>query len=147
MALEDLQSQYGPYNKKGQKGTGEVRDTLANEGTTGLAAGGSKYQTSEKIGVKPRVRFLGWRDDVESLLASCDVFVCPSRHEPLGNVVVEAMACGVPVVAYDIGGPGELVKNGSTGWLVPPNWISISPIYCLSSSPKSYSIVKSALEF
>ena len=53
MALEDLQSQYGPYNKKGQKGTGEVRDTLANEGTTGLAAGGSTYQTSEKIGVKP----------------------------------------------------------------------------------------------
>ena len=53
MALEDLQSQYGPFNKKGQRGTGEVFDTLANEGTSGLAAGGSIYQTSEKVGTKP----------------------------------------------------------------------------------------------
>ena len=53
MALEDLQSAYGPYNKKGNKGTGEVRDTLANEGTAGVKAGGSKYQTSEKNGTKP----------------------------------------------------------------------------------------------
>ena len=53
MALENLQSNYGPTNKKGQKGTGTTVDTLANEGTKGLAAGGSKYQTSEKIGTKP----------------------------------------------------------------------------------------------
>ena len=53
MALEDLQSQYGPTNKKGQKGTGEVRDTFAREDGKGLAAGGSKYQTTEKIGTKP----------------------------------------------------------------------------------------------
>lgn len=53
MALEDLQSQYGPYNKKGQKGTGEVFDPLAREDGKGLASGGSKYQTSEKVGVKP----------------------------------------------------------------------------------------------
>ena len=53
MALEDLQSQYGPTNKKGEKGTGEIKDTLARETGNGLAAGGSKYQTSEKVGVKP----------------------------------------------------------------------------------------------
>ena len=53
MALEDLQSQYGPTNKKGQKGTGEIKDTLARENGLGLAAGGSKYQTSEKVGTKP----------------------------------------------------------------------------------------------
>jgi len=53
MALEDLQSKYGPYNKKGQKGTGEIADTLANEDGKGLASGGSKYQTSEKVGTKP----------------------------------------------------------------------------------------------
>lgn len=53
MALEDLQSIHGPFNKKGQPGTGEVKDTLANEGTVGVAAGGSKYQGSEKIGTKP----------------------------------------------------------------------------------------------
>ena len=38
-----------------------------------------------------------------------------------GNVVVEALACGVPVVAYDRGGPGELICSGDTGWLVPPD--------------------------
>ena len=53
MALEDLQSQYGPYNKKGSRGTGEVFDTLANEGTSGLEAAQSKYADSSKNGKKP----------------------------------------------------------------------------------------------
>tara|TARA_B100001059_G_scaffold235614_1_gene281891 strand:- start:6701 stop:6910 length:210 start_codon:yes stop_codon:yes gene_type:complete len=53
MALEDLQSQYGPYNKKGSKGTGEVFDTLANEGTSGLEDGRSKYASKSKNGTKP----------------------------------------------------------------------------------------------
>ena len=61
MALEDLQSQYGPTNKRGQKGTGELVDTLANEGTVGIVKGQrtgqidamSKYQTSEKNGKRP----------------------------------------------------------------------------------------------
>ena len=45
----------------------------------------------------------------------------PKWNEAYGNVVVEAMACGVPVVADDRGGPGELIKSGITGWLVPPD--------------------------
>ena len=55
MALEDLQSQYGPTNKRGQRGTGEVFDTLAFEQNGGLAANfnGSKYAGTEKIGMKP----------------------------------------------------------------------------------------------
>ena len=61
MALEDLQSQYGPYNKKGSKGTGEVIDQFANEGTvgtvkgerTGLIDAQSKYADSSKNGKKP----------------------------------------------------------------------------------------------
>ena len=55
MALEDLQSTYGPYNKKGKPGTGESKDTFANEGgkNTGLRSARSKYSTSEKSGKKP----------------------------------------------------------------------------------------------
>ena len=55
MALEDLQSQYGPTNKKGQRGTGVGVDTLAGEGqgNLGHAANKSKYGTSEKIGTPP----------------------------------------------------------------------------------------------
>lgn len=71
------------------------------------------------LGVKPRVRFLGWRDDVAALLAAADLFVCPSRHEPLGNVVLEAWAQAVPVVAAAAQGPSQLITNGQDGLLVP----------------------------
>ena len=74
---------------------------------------------AEKIGVRARVRFLGWRDDTAALLKACDVFVCPSRHEPLGNVVLEAWAQGVPVVAADSLGPGILIEHQINGLLVP----------------------------
>lgn len=74
---------------------------------------------AEKLGVKPRVRFLGWREDTAALLRTADVFVCPSRHEPLGNVVIEAWAQGKPVVAADSMGPGTLIENMETGVLVP----------------------------
>ncbi|MDA0239077.1 MAG: glycosyltransferase [Proteobacteria bacterium] len=74
---------------------------------------------AEKLGMKPRVRFLGWRDDTPALFASANIFVCPSRHEPLGNVVIEAWAQGTPVIATDSLGPGMLIKQGENGLLVP----------------------------
>ena len=55
-------------------------------------------------------------------LGVCRVLLnTPKWNEAYGNVVVEALACGVPVVAYDRGGPGELIDSGSTGWLVSPD--------------------------
>jgi len=80
---------------------------------------GALEDLARDLGVKPRVRFLGWRDDTAALLAACDVFVCPSRHEPLGNVVLEAWAQGKPVVAADSLGPGTLIKQMETGVLAP----------------------------
>jgi glycosyltransferase involved in cell wall biosynthesis len=74
---------------------------------------------AEHVGVKPRIRFLGWREDVPALLAASDILVCPSRHEPLGNVVLEAFAQRVPVVAAASQGPQGLIANGETGLLVP----------------------------
>ena len=74
---------------------------------------------AERLAVKPRVRFLGWRDDTAALFAACDLFVCPSRHEPLGNVVVEAWAQGVPVIATDSLGPGTLISHMESGILTP----------------------------
>ncbi len=79
----------------------------------------SLEKLAEKLGVKPRVRFLGWRNDIAALLACCDVFVCPSRHEPLGNVVLEAWAHKRPVVAAKSQGPGNLIDHLETGVLVP----------------------------
>jgi glycosyltransferase involved in cell wall biosynthesis len=74
---------------------------------------------AQRLFVKPRVRFLGWRDDAAALFAACDLFVCPSRHEPLGNVVIEAWAQGVAVIAAASQGPAALVRHGETGLLVP----------------------------
>jgi|TARA_B100001059_G_scaffold177603_1_gene178177 UDP-glucose:tetrahydrobiopterin glucosyltransferase len=59
---------------------------------------------------------------LQQQLGSCRALInTPKWNEAYGNVVVEALACGVPVVAYDRGGPGELVISGETGWLVPPD--------------------------
>ena len=76
-------------------------------------------ELASRLAVKPRIRFLGWRSDTAALLAAADVLVCPSRHEPLGNVVIEAFAHGVPVIATASDGPRRLVQNMRTGLLVP----------------------------
>jgi glycosyltransferase involved in cell wall biosynthesis len=67
-----------------------------------------------------RVMFLGYRDDVPSLLAGADIFVLPSRSEAFPNGAIEAMAAGLPVVASAVGGLLELIDDGRTGMLVPP---------------------------
>jgi glycosyltransferase involved in cell wall biosynthesis len=74
---------------------------------------------AERLGIAPRVRFLGWRDDVAALLGAADMLVCPSRHEPLGNVILEAWAQGRPVVAAASQGPAALISHDYTGVLVP----------------------------
>ena len=60
--------------------------------------------------------------ELQRELGACRALLnTPKWNEAYGNVVVEALACGVPVVAYDRGGPGEIVQDGVTGWLVPPD--------------------------
>ncbi len=73
----------------------------------------------ERLDLAGRVRFLGWRTDGPALLAAADCLVCPSRHEPLGNVVLEAWAMRVPVVASFSEGPRFLITPGETGDLAP----------------------------
>jgi glycosyltransferase involved in cell wall biosynthesis len=73
-----------------------------------------------ELGIKEKVLFVGERHDVPAMLASLDVSVLISSSESLSNVILESMAAGVPVVATDVGGNPELVKDGETGLLVPP---------------------------
>lgn len=80
---------------------------------------GALQAQAGRLGLDGRVRFLGWQDDVWPLLDTADFLVCPSRLEPLGNVVIEAWAAGVPVVATDSDGPKALISNDANGLLVP----------------------------
>lgn len=74
------------------------------------------------LGLEQRIRFLGFRSDIALLMAACDMIAHTSTApEPFGRVIVEAMLCGKPVVAAQAGGAVELVRDGETGWLVPPN--------------------------
>ncbi|ODT85917.1 glycosyltransferase [Phenylobacterium sp. SCN 70-31] len=74
---------------------------------------------AEALGVAGRVRFLGWRTDASALYRTADVCVFPSRYEPLGNVVIQAWAHGLPVVAAESQGPRALIRDGDDGRLVP----------------------------
>lgn len=73
----------------------------------------------EQVEIRDRVHFLGHRDDVPRLLAHADCLWLASKFEGQPNVVMEAMAAAVPVVASDIPGTRDLVINGATGFLVP----------------------------
>jgi glycosyltransferase involved in cell wall biosynthesis len=72
------------------------------------------------LGLADRVRFLGERADVDRLLPGMDVFVLSSREEGIPNALLEAMAAGRACVATAVGGTPEVLRDGETGWLVPP---------------------------
>lgn len=72
-----------------------------------------------ELKLQQRVTLLGWIDKPEDIIASCDIFVCPSRHEPLGNVILEAWAQGKAIVATQNQGATELITHGEDGLLTP----------------------------
>jgi len=72
-----------------------------------------------ELGLRDAVHLLGTRYDVPAILARSSAFCLPSRAEGLSNAIMEAMAAALPVVATDAGGNAELVRHGSTGFVVP----------------------------
>jgi glycosyltransferase involved in cell wall biosynthesis len=73
-----------------------------------------------KLDIEKNVNFLGFREDIPSLLQAIDIFVLPSISEGLPLSALEAMACEKPVVATNVGGVPEVIINGKTGFLVSP---------------------------
>ena len=74
---------------------------------------------ARELGIADRVHLLGWIDDPAPLFAAADVFVVPSRHEPLGSVLLEGWMHRKPMIAAASQGPKFLIKDGEDGLLVP----------------------------
>ena len=88
-----------------------------------LAGAGTQEQDLKKrsasLGVEERVHWAGWQDQPGPYYELGDLFVCPSHHEPLGNVILEGWNHGVPVLSTATQGARELVEDGVSGLLVP----------------------------
>jgi len=100
----------------GAEGAARLRGFIAGDGSLrdALAA------DAKRLGLDDTVRLLGSVDDPRELLCALDIFVMPSLYEGLGVAALEAMACGLPVIASDTGGLREAVEDGRTGLLAPP---------------------------
>jgi glycosyltransferase involved in cell wall biosynthesis len=70
------------------------------------------------LGIASHVRFMGHRSDIPDILRQLHLLVVPSQFEPFGRVVIEAMACGRPVIGSRDGGIPEIIEDGVTGYLV-----------------------------
>ena len=107
------------------KGFGLLLEALAMTREVQLAIAGDGplldvlEERARDLGLADRVRFLGWCDGIAALLAEADFLVCPSLHEPLGNVVIEAWSAGLPVIATTSDGPAALIRDEVNGLLVP----------------------------
>jgi glycosyltransferase involved in cell wall biosynthesis len=90
-----------------------------------LLVGGGSERTNltdlaGQLGVSKQVTFAGIRNDIEAILRLGDYFVLPSKTEAFPNVLLEAMASGLPIVTTDVGSVRELVTDGESAYIVPP---------------------------
>ena len=75
---------------------------------------------AEQLGVWDCIEWVGWVKNIHAMMGSCDAFAFTSLYEGFGNALVEAMACGLPVVSTDCpSGPAEILDGGRYGFLVP----------------------------
>ncbi|MCW5620730.1 MAG: glycosyltransferase [Burkholderiales bacterium] len=88
---------------------------LAGDPTTSFG-----LQVQKEAAGDRRIIFLGYRSDVRRLLPAFDVYISGSRREALGLALLEAAAAGLPIVATNVGGVPEVVRNGLNGILTPP---------------------------
>lgn len=101
-----------------------------DQGTVVLVGGGPSLEEYKKK--YPHVEYRGYRkgQELAAHFASADVFVFPSLSDTFGLVNIEAMACGLPVVAYNVTGPKDIIRESKTGYLMEPDLEWELPEYC-----------------
>lgn len=77
--------------------------------------------TVGRLGLGRRITFAGWRDDAAAIYNATDIFVQPSLSEAFSQVLIEAMGCGLPVIATKVGGAAEVIENDVNGILIEPD--------------------------
>jgi UDP-glucose:(heptosyl)LPS alpha-1,3-glucosyltransferase len=78
-------------------------------------------ERARAAGIADRVRFLGGQDDVRPLYAAADCFMLPSRYDPFGSTVLEALAMGLPAIVSSRCGAAEIIEPGANGWICEPD--------------------------
>lgn len=96
----------------------EAEFWIVGDDTEGKGRKAQLVRLAEELGLTGKALFLGHRNDIPQVLSQLHVLVLTSSFEPFGRVVIEAMACGRPVVATRDGGVPEIVDHGETGYLV-----------------------------
>jgi UDP-glucose:(heptosyl)LPS alpha-1,3-glucosyltransferase len=98
---------------------GQLRDARAWLVVAGKGAPGGYRAQAARLGLGERVVWTGPRPDVERLYAALDVLALPARYEPFGNVHLEALASGVPVLTTAAAGGAEAIRPRENGWIAP----------------------------
>lgn len=96
----------------------QIRFVIAGEGAGGIYS--DLLESRSRLGLEKHVIFLGFVSETCKLLNNLDLFVLSSVSEGFSISTIEAMACGVPVVVTQSGGPEEIIENGLSGIVVPP---------------------------
>jgi glycosyltransferase involved in cell wall biosynthesis len=97
---------------------GDLEFWIVGEDTQGTGRRMELEELAQDFGVAGHVRFLGHRSDIPQIMQQLHLLVVPSQFEPFGRVVIEAMACGRPVIGSNDGGIPEIIEHGETGYLV-----------------------------
>ena len=99
-------------------------------------------ELADELDLTDKVRFLGLRRDVPDLMNAADAYVLSSAWEGMPMVLLEASACGLPIVATDVGGNSEVVLDGRTGYIVPsrnPEALALAMEKMMALSPEQRS--------
>ncbi len=107
------------------KGFDVLLNAIARTSDTSLLLAGTGPEEAQlkaladELGITDRVAFLGWHTHPQQLIASADIFICPSRHEPFGNVIAEALATKKPIITTASQGAVEFITPDQDGIVTP----------------------------